>query len=224
MNKIKNIEEVIKMINEVFYSVIIPLYNKELIIGKNYIRLKKVMDYTKENYEIIFINNEISGSTNDILEDICNKDKKIKFVNLSNYLGHQSVLNTGIDLVSGSAVIVIDAELKDSPEDILKMIIHAFHEITTFSWKPFVIISYFGVSVFLIGVLSFLIFIIKYITTNGNILNFSLVLSINIILLGLLVCSIGLMGQYIGSFFYENTYILNNTLSCKKLKKKTKTI
>lgn len=212
------------MINEVVYSIIIPLYNKELIIGKSYIRLKKVMDYTKENYEIIFIINESSGSTNDILEDICKKDEKIKFVNLSNNLEHQTVLNTRMDIASGSTVIVIDAELKDSSDVILKMIIHAFKEITTFSWKPFVIISYFGVSIFLIGVLSFFMFIIKYIINNCNILNFRLVLSINILLLGLLVYSIGLMGQYIGKFFYENAYILNNTLSCKKLKKKIRTI
>lgn len=189
------------MINEVVYSVIIPLYNKELIIGKSYIRLKKVMDYTKENYEIIFIINKSSDSTNDILEDICKKYKKIKFINLSNNLEHQTVLNTGMDIASGSSVIVIDAELKDSPEAILKMLIRTFHDATTFSWKRFVFFPYFGVSIFLIGVITFIMFIIDYIINNGNILNFRLVLSINVMLLGLLFCILGFMRQYIRNFF-----------------------
>ncbi|GFZ34293.1 hypothetical protein CSC2_48190 [Clostridium zeae] len=43
------------MTNEIIYSVIVPLYNEELVIGESYRRLKIVMDKTEENYEIIFI-------------------------------------------------------------------------------------------------------------------------------------------------------------------------
>ncbi|GKU27313.1 hypothetical protein CFB3_42720 [Clostridium folliculivorans] len=43
------------MTNEVIYSVRVPLYNEELVIGESCRRLKVVIDKTEENYKIIFI-------------------------------------------------------------------------------------------------------------------------------------------------------------------------
>lgn len=45
-----------KLTNDIVYSVVVPLFNEELVIKESYKRLKEVMDSTKENYEIIFIN------------------------------------------------------------------------------------------------------------------------------------------------------------------------
>ena len=43
------------MANEVIYSVVVPLYNEDLVIGESYRRLKIVMGKTEEEYQIIFI-------------------------------------------------------------------------------------------------------------------------------------------------------------------------
>ena len=51
------------MINKVVYSVVVPVYNEELVIHESYKGLKEVMDSTKENYEIIFINDGSGDST-----------------------------------------------------------------------------------------------------------------------------------------------------------------
>jgi dolichol-phosphate mannosyltransferase len=40
----------------IVYSVVVPLYNEELVIEESYKRLKKVMDAASEAYEIIFVN------------------------------------------------------------------------------------------------------------------------------------------------------------------------
>ncbi len=69
------------MINKIVYSIIVPLYNEELVIDESYRRLKAVMDSTKENYEIIFINDGSRDSTKEKADNICKrmKNKACKF-------------------------------------------------------------------------------------------------------------------------------------------------
>jgi glycosyltransferase involved in cell wall biosynthesis len=110
------------MINKIFYSVIVPLYNENLVIKESYRRLKEVMDSVKENYEIIFINDGSIDETRDKVEKLCNEDEKIKLINFSRNFGHQAAISAGMELAQGDAIIVIDADLQDPPEVIPKMI------------------------------------------------------------------------------------------------------
>lgn len=110
------------MITEIIYSVVVPLYNEELVINESYERLKSVMDDTKENYEIVFINDGSYDTTRDKVEIICRKDENIKLVNFSRNFGHQAAITAGMNVALGDAIIVIDADLQDPPETILEMI------------------------------------------------------------------------------------------------------
>lgn len=119
MNKV---EGMIKMNNGIVYSIVVPLYNEELVINESYCRLKSVMDRTMESYEIIFINDGSRDTTRVKAEEICKKDKSIKLINFSRNFGHQVAITAGMNVALGDAVIVIDADLQDPPEAILKMI------------------------------------------------------------------------------------------------------
>ena len=110
------------MTNGIIYSVVVPLYNEELVINESYKRLKSVMDQTKENYEIVFINDGSSDLTREKAEFICKQDGNIKLVNFSRNFGHQAAITAGMNEALGTAVIVIDADLQDPPEAILEMI------------------------------------------------------------------------------------------------------
>ncbi|KIS25287.1 MAG: glycosyltransferase family 2 protein [Clostridium botulinum] len=110
------------MINKIVYSIVVPLYNEELVIDESYRRLKEVMDSTKENYEIIFINDGSRDLTKEKADSICKKDEKIKLVNFSRNFGHQAAITAGMDVATGKAIVVIDADLQDPPEVIFEMI------------------------------------------------------------------------------------------------------
>jgi len=110
------------MNGKIVYSVVVPLYNEELVIEECYRRLKDVMDSTKECYEIVFINDGSVDSTKESAEKICDKDENIKLINFSRNFGHQAAITAGMDLSLGDAIIVIDADLQDPPEVILNMI------------------------------------------------------------------------------------------------------
>lgn len=110
------------MKNEIIYSVIVPLYNEELVIRESYRRLTEVMESTEEVYEIIFVNDGSKDKTKDIVEELCEKDSYIKLVNFSRNFGHQPAITAGMEVAVGKAVIVIDADLQDPPEVMLDMI------------------------------------------------------------------------------------------------------
>lgn len=107
---------------EIQYSVIVPLYNEELVIKESYKRLKNVMDSTDESYEIIFVNDGSMDKTLGIAKEICKRDKNIKLLSFSRNFGHQAAITAGMDYSGGKAVIVIDADLQDPPEVMLRMI------------------------------------------------------------------------------------------------------
>ncbi|MBU3217057.1 glycosyltransferase family 2 protein [Clostridium estertheticum] len=110
------------MSNGIIYSVVVPLYNEELVIEESYKRLKSVMDNTNEKYEILFVNDGSRDATRNKTENICRADKNIKLINFSRNFGHQAAITAGMNQAIGDAVIVIDADLQDPPEAIIDMI------------------------------------------------------------------------------------------------------
>lgn len=108
--------------DKIIYSVVVPLYNEEMVIDESYKRLKQVMDSTKESYEIIFVNDGSKDKTKEKAEEICKKDINIKLINFSRNFGHQPAISAGMEEAVGEAVIVIDADLQDPPEVMLQMI------------------------------------------------------------------------------------------------------
>ncbi|MFE4713663.1 MULTISPECIES: glycosyltransferase family 2 protein [unclassified Paenibacillus] len=104
------------------YSVVVPMYNEEEVISHTYDRLKQVMDRCGDSYELIFVNDGSRDRTVEIMQEISNRDERVKLVDFSRNFGHQIAITAGMDYSSGDAVVVIDADLQDPPEVILQMI------------------------------------------------------------------------------------------------------
>lgn len=107
--------------NTISYSIVIPVYNEEVVISQTYQRLKQVMDTTKESYELIFVNDGSSDHTLEIIKSIQAQNEEVKLISFSRNFGHQIAITAGMDYASGAAVVVIDADLQDPPELILKL-------------------------------------------------------------------------------------------------------
>lgn len=104
------------------YSVVVPMYNEEAVIEETHRRLKAVMDGTGEPYELIFVNDGSRDSTVEIVNRLCRENPHLRLVNFSRNFGHQIAITAGMDYAQGDAIVVIDADLQDPPEVILKMI------------------------------------------------------------------------------------------------------
>lgn len=104
------------------YSIVVPLYNEELVIAETHKRLSSVMKSTGEEYEIVFVNDGSRDKTEILAKEIMENDPNVCLINFSRNFGHQTAITAGMDNARGQAIVVIDADLQDPPEVILDMI------------------------------------------------------------------------------------------------------
>ena len=103
-------------------SVVVPMYNEEEVIPVTYQRLTDVMEKANVNYEIIFVNDGSRDKTAELLNEICDNDKRVKLLDFSRNFGHQIAITAGMDYSCGQCIVVIDGDLQDPPELIPAMI------------------------------------------------------------------------------------------------------
>jgi polyisoprenyl-phosphate glycosyltransferase len=103
------------------YSLVVPAYNEEEVIEALVARLGEVMDSLDGDAEAILVDDGSSDRTWELLHAAADADPRIRLVRLSRNFGHQIALTAGVDVSSGDAVIVMDADLQDPPEVVLEL-------------------------------------------------------------------------------------------------------
>ena len=99
-------------------SVCIPVYNEENNVNHAYESIKKLLDekLVDLDYEIIFADNHSIDKTGSIIENICSKDSKVKYIRYNKNIGYDRSLLQAYINSSGDAVVSIDCDLQDRPE------------------------------------------------------------------------------------------------------------
>jgi glycosyltransferase involved in cell wall biosynthesis len=104
-------------------SLVIPCYNEEEVIGETLLRLESLASKLGNfALEWIFIDDGSRDKTRKLLSAAAARDSRIKLVAFARNFGHQIAVTAGVDLAEGDAVVLIDADLQDPPEVILKMV------------------------------------------------------------------------------------------------------
>lgn len=99
-------------------SIVIPLLNEEENIEQLYTRLSKASSLWNEDYEILLIDDGSTDNTYFMLKRIQQKDSHIKIIKFSRNFGHQAAISAGIKHAKGDAVIIMDGDLQDPPEEL----------------------------------------------------------------------------------------------------------
>mgnify|MGYP001196040589 FL=1 len=111
------------MDNKKIISWIVPCFNEEKVIFETLKRIKKVSTNINQfNWELILIDDGSRDNTKKIIKEIKKYPFKIILLSFSRNFGHQQAVQAGLDNCSGSASIIIDADLQDPPEIAKKMI------------------------------------------------------------------------------------------------------
>ena len=104
-------------------SVVVPMYYEEDMVNICYAELKKIMSKLKKyDYEFIFINDGSKDRTEELLEELAQKNDFVKVISLSRNFGHQAAVSAGLNYVTGDATVIIDADLQDPPKVIPRML------------------------------------------------------------------------------------------------------
>jgi glycosyltransferase involved in cell wall biosynthesis len=103
-------------------SVVIPCYNSEKTI-KNVVSLARdeliALGY---EYEFILVNDNSKDRTFEQIAELCQKDQKIKGINLSRNFGQHNALIAGLNYITGDYVIGMDDDMQTHPSQLKKLI------------------------------------------------------------------------------------------------------
>jgi glycosyltransferase involved in cell wall biosynthesis len=99
-------------------SIVIPIYNEEENIFQLQKRLVEASPLWKEDFEIIFVDDGSNDDSLKMMREAAKKDAHFRIIKLSRNFGHQAAISAGIRKAKGDAVIVMDGDLQDPPEEL----------------------------------------------------------------------------------------------------------
>lgn len=106
------------MATKVKISVVIPVYNNSAALHELTVRLVATLGQYSQGYEIVYVNDGSRDNSFAILEGLAAKNQAVKVVNLSRNFGQHPAICAGFEHAAGDIIILMDADLQDSPEDI----------------------------------------------------------------------------------------------------------
>jgi dolichol-phosphate mannosyltransferase len=102
-------------------SLVIPVYNEEILIFELFERVKMAMESIGEDFEVVVVDDGSIDSTPEKLAVCHSRDKRFKILILSRNFGHQAAYTAGLSYVKGDFVAMMDGDLQDPPELIKEM-------------------------------------------------------------------------------------------------------
>ncbi len=105
-------------------SIIVPCYNEQEVIDLCHEKIAQTINTLPYDFEIIYVNDGSKDATQEHLEALHKKDKRVVVLALSRNFGKEAAMTAGIDFCKGDALIILDADLQDPPAlipDLIKM-------------------------------------------------------------------------------------------------------
>ncbi len=105
----------------VLISVVTPIYGCCKNLNSLYERLRDTLSTITEDYEIIMVNDASPDNAWETIKELSQKDDRVKGVNLSRNFGQHKAISAGLEYAQGEWTVVMDCDLQDQPEDIIKL-------------------------------------------------------------------------------------------------------
>lgn len=99
-------------------SIVIPLYNEEESIIPLSHDIRKAMSRLNTDYEVIMVDDGSTDSSLQKLKEITKTDKRFRYFSFRKNYGKSAALQIGFKIVTGDAVVTMDADLQDDPHEI----------------------------------------------------------------------------------------------------------
>jgi len=102
-------------------SVVIPVYGCVDSLKILYNRIANTLMKITKNFEIIMINDASPDNAWSTILQLSHEDNRVRGINLSRNFGQHRAITAGIDHARGDWVVVMDCDLQDQPEEIIKL-------------------------------------------------------------------------------------------------------
>ena len=102
-------------------SVVTPVYGCCSSLATLYDRLAETLPAISEDFEIIMVNDASPDNAWETIKELAQKDERVRGINLSRNFGQHKAIAAGLDFAQGDWVVVMDCDLQDQPEEIVKL-------------------------------------------------------------------------------------------------------
>jgi len=103
-------------------SLVVPVFNERMMLPLFFDRVLPVLATLNRRYEIVLVDDGSEERSAGYVRSLIAHDPDIRLVKLSRNFGKEAAVTAGLEHARGEAVIVLDADLQDPPEQIPAMI------------------------------------------------------------------------------------------------------
>ena len=109
--------------NKQIISIIVPCYNEESTLPVLYRELERITgEMSSFAFEYLFVNDGSSDRTFSMLQEMAEKDEKVKYISFSRNFGKEAALFAGLSNAKGDYVATMDADMQDPPSLLPEMV------------------------------------------------------------------------------------------------------
>jgi glycosyltransferase involved in cell wall biosynthesis len=104
------------------YSVVVPFHNEQESVVELHRQLSEVMTGKYEPVEFVYVDDQSSDATPQLLAKIAQEDARVAILRLKRNYGQTTALAAGFDFATGDIVISMDGDLQHDPTEIPMML------------------------------------------------------------------------------------------------------
>ena len=99
------------------YSIIVSVYNEETVLPLFHQEMSAVLDSMSEttDFEILFVNDVSRDNSRQVLQQLMEKDQRVRVIHFSRNFGHEAAMLAGLDHCRGEAAVCMDSDLQHPP-------------------------------------------------------------------------------------------------------------
>jgi glycosyltransferase involved in cell wall biosynthesis len=102
-------------------SVVSPVYKAPKILPELVQRLERSLSEITDSFEVILVDDGCPWDSWSVVEELAQKYTFVRGLKLSRNFGQHYAITAGLDHAKGDWVVVMDCDLQDQPEEIIKL-------------------------------------------------------------------------------------------------------
>lgn len=103
-------------------SLVVPLFNERPMLPLFFDRVLPVLAKLDLYWEVVLVDDGSSDGSTQYIRDVIARTPGVRLVKLSRNFGKEAAMTAGLEHAKGDAIIVLDADLQDPPEQIPAMV------------------------------------------------------------------------------------------------------
>ncbi|WP_165354489.1 glycosyltransferase family 2 protein [Nocardioides glacieisoli] len=104
------------------YSVVIPVYNSEAVVGSTVDRVVEVFEAASLRYQVVLVNDGSRDGSWDVIADLARRSSHVVALDLLRNYGQHHANLAGLRESTGDYVITMDDDLQNPPDQLLLLI------------------------------------------------------------------------------------------------------